>query len=219
MRYFVGGVAFPSQCAPTKQKPFEYALHCDCHSLARWSSPAIMDSHSSSSPAARPTVLEDGRQHSNNSNLDSEMDGAGGSGHITMEEPRRPNLYKRSTMRGESTKSIREALRLSRAREEQETLLGEEELADDDGCYPPRQSDAPRVPNPHRGLPIYVTIHKIRRLVLASIGRVSTTAGIVGHAADIASVRRRPILCRTAQVAAHERRCHTPACGPPLRSR
>ncbi|OTA38593.1 hypothetical protein BTJ68_01379 [Hortaea werneckii EXF-2000] len=99
---------------------------------------------------------------------ESQTDGAG-SGHITIPEPQRPSLPKRNTLRGESTKSISEALRLARTREEQETLLGDEELADDDGCYPPRQSDAPRVPNPHRTLPIYTTIHKIRRLIYASI--------------------------------------------------
>ncbi|KAK5135013.1 hypothetical protein LTR08_005673 [Meristemomyces frigidus] len=86
-----------------------------------------------------------------------------------MEEPQRPHLFRRNTARGESTKSIGEVLRHARNREEQETLLDDEELADDDGCYPPRQNDDPRVPNPHSWLPVYTTIHKIRRLVLASI--------------------------------------------------
>jgi len=130
-----------------------------------------MESDFNPSPASRPTVLENGRQFSGISNVFSESDGAN-SGHITMEEPQRPQLYKRSTMRGESTKSISEALRLARTREEQETLLGEEEQADDDGCYPPRKNDEPRVPNPHSTLPIYTTIHKIRRLIIASIGRL-----------------------------------------------
>lgn len=114
-----------------------------------------------------------------------------------MEEPRRPAMLKRNTMRGESMKSIRETLRLARTREEQETLLGDEEQADDDGCYPPRQSDAPRVPNPHRSLPIYTTIHKVRRLVLASIGRLMRR--LMGRAEWAnTSVYRRPILRRTA---------------------
>ncbi|EMD00057.1 hypothetical protein BAUCODRAFT_41421, partial [Baudoinia panamericana UAMH 10762] len=69
----------------------------------------------------------------------------------------------------ESSKSISEAIRLARSREEQETLLGDEEQADDDGCYPPRKTDAPRTPNPHSSLPVYTTIHKIRRLIIASI--------------------------------------------------
>ena len=63
-----------------------------------------------------------------------------------------------------------EALRFARSAEEQETLLGEEEVADDDGCYPPRKNDDPIAPNPHANLPVYKTIHRIRRLVIASIG-------------------------------------------------
>jgi hypothetical protein len=64
-----------------------------------------------------------------------------------------------------------EAMRIARSREEQEELLDDEEQADDDGCYPPRKNDDPRAPNPHGWLPVYTTIHKIRRLVVASIGR------------------------------------------------
>ncbi|KAF2766975.1 hypothetical protein EJ03DRAFT_376564 [Teratosphaeria nubilosa] len=96
-------------------------------------------------------------------------DYAGSNSHIQLQEPERPQLYSRSAMRGESSKSLSEALRLARSREEQETLLGPDEQADDDGCYPPRQNDEPRAPNPHRSLPIYTTIHKIRRLIIASI--------------------------------------------------
>lgn len=100
-----------------------------------------------------------------------------GSTHIRMESPVRPRLPKRNTNRGASTKSISEALRMARAREEQETLLGEHEEADDDGCYPPRKNSDPTVPNPHAELPVYTTIHKIRRLVIASIGRHWTLLG------------------------------------------
>ena len=60
----------------------------------------------------------------------------------------------------ESTRSISEALRQARSREEQETLLGDEEQADDDGCYPPRRDDRPYVDNPHAGLPVYMTIQR-----------------------------------------------------------
>lgn len=91
-------------------------------------------------------------------------------GHIHMTEPERPQLFKRNTFRGESHRSLRDAVRLERSREEQETLLGDTEQADDDGCYPPRKNDDPRIPNPHAWLPVYTTIHKVRRLVLASIG-------------------------------------------------
>jgi hypothetical protein len=95
------------------------------------------------------------------------------SAHITMAKlPPRPKLPSRGTAaRGTaSSRNITEAMRLARSREEQETLLGDEEQADDDGCYPPRQNDDPRKPNPHSALPVYTTIHMIRRLVLAAIG-------------------------------------------------
>ena len=123
------------------------------------------------SPATRPVRLNGGRTTSDASNADSETDGAN-SGHITMEEPERPRMFKRNTARAESSKSMGEVLRLARNREEQETLLNDEELADDDGCYPPRENDDPRTPNPHSQLPVYTTIHKVRRLVMACIGRL-----------------------------------------------
>jgi hypothetical protein len=92
---------------------------------------------------------------------------------ITLQEPVRPALPARLTAgaRGESHRSMSEAMRIARSREEQEELLDDEEQADDDGCYPPRKNDDPRAPNPHGWLPVYTTIHKIRRLVVASIGR------------------------------------------------
>jgi hypothetical protein len=134
-----------------------------------------MDDSPAPSPATRPTVLEEGRQASDPVPLDVDSNAPNPRGRnearVHLEEPQRPQLYKRNTMVGQSAKSLSEALRLARSREEQETLLGEGEEADDDGCYPPRKSDEPRAPNPHRGLPIYTTIHKIRRLILASIGR------------------------------------------------
>lgn len=96
--------------------------------------------------------------------------------HISVSEPHRPSLPARLTAaaRGESHRSMSEAMRLARSREEQEELLNDDEQADDDGCYPPRKNDDPRVPNPHGWLPVYTTIHKIRRLVVASIGRSIT---------------------------------------------
>ena len=135
------------------------------------------------SPASRPGLLEDGRTYSGGQYSEGRYSGspsplpqieipgsdAGNSGHIRLEAPKRPDLYSRNTLRGQSSKSVSEALRLARSREEQETLLGADEEADDDGCYPPRIDDQPRRPNPHSNLPIYATIHKIRRLVIASI--------------------------------------------------
>ena len=95
--------------------------------------------------------------------------------HIRMASPVRPRLPKRNTLRGASAAKLQEALRLARAREEQETLLGEHEEADDDGCYPPRKNSDPTVPNPHAALPVYTTIHKIRRLIVASLGGYNTS--------------------------------------------
>ena len=98
--------------------------------------------------------------------------------HIALTEPSRPALPARltATARGESHRSMSEALRLARSRQEQEELLDDEEQADDDGCYQPRKNDDPRVPNPHGWLPVYTSIHKIRRLVVASIGRFILTS-------------------------------------------
>lgn len=85
-------------------------------------------------------------------------------------ERHRPSMPNRGSEREQSSRSISEALRLARSREEQETLLGDEEQdADDDGCYPPRKDSIPWQPNPHAKLPVYTTIHRIRRLVITSI--------------------------------------------------
>jgi hypothetical protein len=129
-----------------------------------------MSASPGASPATRPTFLEEGRVRSEPASLESDTDGAS-LGHVKLTAPQRPDLLKRNTIRGESVKSVSEALRLARSREEQETLLGDNEQADDDGCYPPRKNDDPRAPNPHSSLPIYITIHKIRRLIIAAIGR------------------------------------------------
>lgn len=98
------------------------------------------------------------------------------SNHVTMASPSpsperlRPPMIGRKSLRGQSNRSISDAMRLAQSREEQEMLLGDNEEADDDGCFPPRLNDDPRVPNPHASLPVYTTIHRIRRLVIASIG-------------------------------------------------
>ena len=70
------------------------------------------------------------------------------------------------------------SIRALRAQEEQEHLLeranthDEEDHADSDGLYPPNAcwtSDNPDPPNPHRDLPVYETIHRIRRDIINSI--------------------------------------------------
>lgn len=136
----------------------------------------------SGSPRRMPTILTTARKSSNASVRESsthaqvrtDTGGAMSPGqHIAVTEPERPSLPARlsAAVRGESHRSLSEAMRMERSRQEQETLLDDEEQADDDGCYPPRKNDDPRAPNPHGWLPVYTTIHKIRRLVVASIGR------------------------------------------------
>ena len=122
------------------------------------------------SPSGRPSFLEEGRQSTDPPRLQvSESNDSNASSHIQVHEPSTKPTFLRNSQRGQSSKSVSEALKLARSREEQETLLGEEEEADDDGCFPPRINDEPRAPNPHKNLPVYTTIHKIRRLVIASI--------------------------------------------------
>lgn len=123
--------------------------------------------------SSTPPAYSRERQRSEQSNSSDHSDGQF-SRHITMESPsperHRPSMPNRRSEREQSSRSISEALRLARSREEQETLLGDEDQdADDDGCYPPRRDDAPWRPNPHAKLPVYTTIHRIRRLVIASI--------------------------------------------------
>lgn len=141
------------------------------------------------SPSGRPRFLEEGRQTADPPRLQpSDSHESGGSSHIRVDEPSRPTFLKNS-LRGQSTKSVSEALKLARSREEQETLLGEEEEADDDGCYPPRVNDEPRAPNPHKDLPVYTTIHKIRRLVIASIDDPYSTDQLKSPRMNVAVVR------------------------------
>jgi len=92
-------------------------------------------------------------------------------GHIRLASPSPAGSDRPQIRRGQSNRSISEALRLAQSQQEQEELLGEEEQADDDGCFPPRQTDEPQQPNPHSDLPVYTSIHRIRRLVMACIGQ------------------------------------------------
>lgn len=139
----------------------------------------------------RPSSIEANDQHSftygttprNDSNDDAS------SQHIRMASPVRPRLPTRNTLRGTSAAKLQEALRLARAREEQETLLGENEEADDDGCYPPRKNSDPTVPNPHAELPVYTTIHKIRRLIIASLDDPYSNEQLKSPRMNVAVVR------------------------------
>ena len=125
----------------------------------------------SRSPSPLPSALERGNGPSSHRPESGDGSYEPSNHHIRLEDaPRRPTLYPKKSLRGTSSKSVSEALRLARSREEQETLLGVEEEADDDGCYPPRVDDAPQRPNAWAHLPVYTNIIRIRRLVIASIG-------------------------------------------------
>ncbi|KAF2760801.1 hypothetical protein EJ05DRAFT_461371 [Pseudovirgaria hyperparasitica] len=65
-------------------------------------------------------------------------------------------------------RSLSDALRLMRTREEQDNLLGDDERVDTEEGHVqgPEQIFCP---NPHAELPVYTTLHRIRRLVMASI--------------------------------------------------
>ncbi|KAH7137955.1 hypothetical protein B0J11DRAFT_449702 [Dendryphion nanum] len=88
-------------------------------------------------------------------------------GHVRIPEHlNRPHLTS-------NHRTVSDALRAVRSREEQETLLGDDEVADADGCLR-EDGDArgPRevfCPDPHAELGVYYTIQRIRRLVLTSI--------------------------------------------------
>lgn len=73
----------------------------------------------------------------------------------------------------ESQRTLSDALRAAKSREEQETLLPSDEHAGSDGCFNgagepvgPREQFAPY---PHSALQVYYNIHRIRRLILAVI--------------------------------------------------
>ncbi|KAJ8112304.1 hypothetical protein OPT61_g5301 [Boeremia exigua] len=79
---------------------------------------------------------------------------------------RRPHLT-------ETQRTLSDALRAAKSREEQETLLPDEDHAGSDGCFNgtgqpagPREAFAPY---PHSELKVYYNIHRIRRLILAVI--------------------------------------------------
>jgi hypothetical protein len=128
-----------------------------------------------------------------NAESPNQQNGNNGDKHITMTTPSpgrfRPSLPDRFSAREQSSRSISEAVRLAMSREEQQQLLddddGEGEQADDDGCYPPRKDSIPWQPNPHRQLPIYTTIHRIRRLVIACIGTLIPAFNIQQHTKEL----------------------------------
>ncbi|KAL5121074.1 hypothetical protein ACEQ8H_000925 [Pleosporales sp. CAS-2024a] len=79
----------------------------------------------------------------------------------------------------ETQRTLSDALRAAKSREEQETLLEDEDHAGSDGCFNGAgQPIGPReifAPYPHSQLQVYYNIHRIRRLVLAVIEDPYTT--------------------------------------------
>jgi hypothetical protein len=136
---------------------------------------AVTDSDGPPPSSLRPTFNLTGLQGGNGGprRPTFHLPGAGsanGGRSPTWRQSKRPSMWRRTTPRGESNRSIQESLRSAKMRLEQETLLGPHEQADERGCYPPRQKHELRTPNPHKHLPIYTTIHRMRRIVVASVG-------------------------------------------------
>lgn len=98
---------------------------------------------------------------------------------ITVDTSARPEGVRRT---------ISEALRLARERDEQENLLADDEalVESADSCLGPLR----RVhTNPHEDLPVYKTIHRIRRLILASIDDPYTLDQLQGPRINVALIR------------------------------
>ncbi len=79
--------------------------------------------------------------------------------------------------RRQSLRSFSIAVRAAKARDEQEALLAEQDDEEADSAAQSRPfhgrtwtHSGPRAPDPHADLPVYKTIHLIRREVLACIG-------------------------------------------------
>jgi hypothetical protein len=83
-------------------------------------------------------------------------------------------------------RTISQVLRVAREREESETLLGEDTPADRSGCL---INDTPTKHNPHAHLPVYKNIHRIRRLMLASIDDPYSLEQLMSPRINVAIVR------------------------------
>ncbi len=91
-------------------------------------------------------------------------------------------------------RTISHALRLAREREESETLLGDVEehggVADRSGCIaPPGSATWGGHSNPWAHLPVYKNMHRIRRLVMASIDDPYTMEQLMTPRMTVALVR------------------------------
>lgn len=107
-----------------------------------------------------------------------ELPSRASSSHIKLSSPDKQDQLALSPMpmpisRTKSSRSIRGgAARLARETEEQELLLDDDSVheIDDRGNWPPRNPKDLRPVNPHADLPVYTTIHRIKMLMIASIG-------------------------------------------------
>ncbi|KAI9812030.1 MAG: hypothetical protein M1827_004922 [Pycnora praestabilis] len=72
---------------------------------------------------------------------------------------------------------------------EQEPLLADEEQADEDGCFTAQTNDQPCAPNPYASLPIYNTIHRLRREIIIAIDDPYTLEQLKAPRMNISLVR------------------------------
>ncbi|KAF2751639.1 hypothetical protein M011DRAFT_463145 [Sporormia fimetaria CBS 119925] len=116
-----------------------------------------------------PTSNPDSKSASATGSNNDVTGGSKGPKHIRL-----PQLLKRPHLEsGTSHRSLSEAIRGVRSREEPETLLEEDDVADPDGTLRLDGSSMGPTeiffPDPYKHLKVYHTIHRIRRLVRASV--------------------------------------------------
>ena len=116
---------------------------------------------------ARPAVSAASQSHGSANGSDVSPRRTTSSQHIRIPKHLdRPHLASKN-------RTLSDVLRSHRNHQEQETLLGDDELADTDGCV--RAEGAATGPrenftaDPNTKLDIYFNIQRIRRLILASI--------------------------------------------------
>lgn len=141
------------------------------------SGPTSNPDQSSSTVPSPPSFSTPAYQANGNDNGNNNGNGDGSQGRMppkrkSSQHIKIPEYLQRPHLTG-NHRTLSDSLRALRSREEQETLLDDDQVADPDGCL--REAgglSGPRqvfCPDPHSGLNIYFNIHRIRRLVQASI--------------------------------------------------